>query len=138
VLTESQREHIHKRLLEERERALRDLNRSQADAEEGELERTGALTVAPTHLADRGTETEDEELEASLADREIAELAEIDAALERLYKHPDDFGRDERTGNDIPFARLDLIPWAKTAGSQGKASDQGPGTGDQEQISRPV
>jgi DnaK suppressor protein len=115
VLSESQRKHIQKRLMEERERALRDLNRSQADAEEGELERTGDLSESPTHLADRGTETEDEEIQASLANREIAELADIDAALERLYKHPDRFGQDERTGKDIPFERLDLIPWARTA-----------------------
>ena len=115
MITESQREHLHKRLLEERERALGHLKRSQADAEVGELTRTGDLTEAPTHLADRGTETEDEELQASLADREIAELADIDAALERLYKHPDQFGRDARTGKDISFERLDLIPWATTA-----------------------
>jgi DnaK suppressor protein len=115
VLTESQRTHLYNRLLEERRRALRDLNRSQNDAEEGELERTGDLSEAPTHLADRGTETEDEEIEASLADREIVELGEIDDALERLYKHPNRFGLDERTGKDIPFERLDLVPWARTA-----------------------
>lgn len=114
-MTEAQRKHLQKRLMEERERALRDLNRSQANSGEGELERTGDLSKAPTHLADRGSETEDEEVEASLADREIAELADIDAALERLYKHPDRFGRDERTGKDISFERLDLIPWARTA-----------------------
>ncbi len=115
MLTESQRTHIYNRLMEERERALRDLNRSQNDAEEGELERTGDLSEAPTHLADRGTETEDEEIQAALADREIVELGEIDAALERLYKQPDRFGLDERTGRDIPFERLDLVPWARTA-----------------------
>jgi RNA polymerase-binding transcription factor DksA len=42
------------------------------------------------------------------------ELEEIDAALERLYHSPQDFGRDERTGHDIPFERLDVIPWART------------------------
>ena len=115
VLTESQRSHIYSWLMEERKRALRALNRSQDDAEEGELERTGDLSEAPTHLADRGTETEDEEIQASLADREIIELGEIDAALERLYKHPDRFGLDERTGKEIPFERLDLLPWARTA-----------------------
>jgi DnaK suppressor protein len=116
VLTDAQRDHIHKRLLEERARAVRDLKRSQADAEKGELERTGDLSEAPTHIADRGTETEDEELEASLADREIAELGEIDAALQRFYKSPQRFGVDERTGREIPFERLDVIPWARTNG----------------------
>jgi len=116
MLTDEQRDHIRERLIEERSRALRDLKRSQADEREGELARTGDLSEAPTHLADRGTETEDRELDASLADREITELNEIDAALERLYKAPADFGRDERTGKDIPFERLDLIPWARTTG----------------------
>jgi DnaK suppressor protein len=116
VLTDSQRDHIRKRLLEERDRAVRDLKRSQEDAEEGELERTGDLSEAPTHIADRGTETEDEEIQASLDAREIVELEEIDAALERLYKSPDRFGVDERTGKQIPFERLDLIPWARTSG----------------------
>lgn len=97
---------------------MRDLKRSQDTAEEGELERTGDLSEAPTHIADRGTETEDEELQASLAGREIAELGEIDAALERLYKSPDRFGVDERTGGDISFERLDLIPWARTGGRE--------------------
>ena len=112
MLTESQLRRIKQRLLEERERALRDVNRSQAAAAEGELERTGDPSEAPTHPADRGTETEDEELEAVLAEREIGEIAAIDAALERLYKHPREFGRNERTGRDIPFERLELVPWA--------------------------
>jgi DnaK suppressor protein len=112
MLTESELRRIEQRLLEERDRALRDVNRSQAAAGEGELERTGDLSEAPTHLADRGTETEDEELETTLAEREIGEIAEIDAALERLYKHPREFGRNQRTGQDIPFERLELVPWA--------------------------
>jgi RNA polymerase-binding transcription factor DksA len=111
MLTDDQLSHIRKRLLEERARALTDVNRSQSDAAEGEMESTGDLSSI-TDNADRATQTEDEELAATLAEREIAE---IDAALERLYKHPKEFGRDERTGKDIPLARLDLIPWARTA-----------------------
>ena len=112
MLTDSQLRRIQERLLEERDRTLRDLNRSQASAAEGELKLTGDVSEMPTHPADRGTETEDEELAATLADREIAELAEIDAALERLYKHPKEFGRSDRTGRDIPFERLEMVPWA--------------------------
>jgi RNA polymerase-binding transcription factor DksA len=33
--------------------------------------------------------------------------------LERLYEDPERFGRDERTGDEIPFERLELIPWAR-------------------------
>jgi RNA polymerase-binding transcription factor DksA len=107
MLTDDQLSHIRKRLLEERARALTDVNRSQSDAAQGEMESTGDLSAF--------TDNADQELAATLAEREIGEIAEIDAALERLYKHPKEFGRDERTGKDIPLARLDLIPWARTA-----------------------
>ena len=111
VLTESQLRRIEARLIEERNRALGDVNRSQADAAEGEMERAGDISKL-TDPADRGTDTEDEELAATLAEREIAEIADIDAALERLYKRPHEFGKSERTGKDIPFERLEIVPWA--------------------------
>jgi RNA polymerase-binding transcription factor DksA len=68
----------------------------------------------PLHMADRGTDTMQQELDASNATRVSRELAEIDAALERLYQTPEEFGRCEETGKDIPFPRLDMIPWART------------------------
>ncbi len=52
--------HIRKRLLEERARALTDVNRSQADAAEGEMESTGDLSSI-TDNADQATQIEDEE-----------------------------------------------------------------------------
>ena len=55
-----------------------------------------------------------EELDAANATRISNELAEIDAALERLYETPEKFGICEETGKDIPFRRLELIPWART------------------------
>lgn len=44
------------------------------------------------------------------ATRISTELAEIDAALARLYETPEKFGVSESTGNQIPFDRLDAIP----------------------------
>jgi RNA polymerase-binding transcription factor DksA len=55
-----------------------------------------------------------EELDASNATRVSDELAEIDAALERLYQKPDQFGICEDSGREIPFERLKIIPWART------------------------
>ena len=43
------------------------------------------------------------------------ELGEIDAALERLYRDPERFGHDERTGEEIPFEPIDVVPWARTS-----------------------
>jgi DnaK suppressor protein len=114
-LTEEQRAHLEHRLLEERDRATRLLNRSVDQySDESEQDRSGDLTSLPFHLADRGTDTMQTELDASMETRVSRELAEIDAALERLYQHPEQFGICEETGRDIPFERLDIIPWART------------------------
>jgi DnaK suppressor protein len=49
-----------------------------------------------------------------MIDRESKNLAEIDAALERMYQDPDHFGICENTGKEIPLERLDIVPWART------------------------
>lgn len=113
-LTDAQREHLERRLLEERQRVLADLGRYSEQSEDTERERSGDLTLAPLHAADLGTDAMRVELDAANAARESRELAEIDAALARLYRAPESFGVCEDTGKDIPFARLDVIPWART------------------------
>lgn len=114
-LSAAQRNHFEKRLLEERARALRVLNRSVAEQSDGdEQDRSSDLTSMPLHMADLGTDTMQQELDASNATRVSRELAEIDAALERLYQAPKKFGICEDTGKPIPLARLEVIPWART------------------------
>jgi RNA polymerase-binding transcription factor DksA len=116
-LSEAQRRHLGKLLQEERTRALRTLNRSiDEHSDEDEQDRSGDLTVVPFHPADLGTDTMQAELDASNATRVSRELAEIDAALERLYHSPDKFGICEDTGAEIPYQRLEIIPWARTCG----------------------
>jgi len=110
-LTKKKRDHLERRLLEERKRAQRLLGGSMS---EDDQDASGDLTSMPLHPADLGTDTMQEELDASNATRISRELAEIDAALERLYKTPEKFGVCEDTGEDIPFERLDIIPWART------------------------
>jgi len=115
TLTNAQREHLERRLRDERARVLHDLNRGLADLSDGdEQERAGDLTKVPFHFADRGTDSINAEIATSNATRESRELAAIDAALERLYRTPERFGVCEETGEPIPFARLDVIPWART------------------------
>jgi len=119
-LTTSQRKHLEQRLREERSRVLRALGRFTTDESgEDEQDRAGDLTKVPLHMADRGTDTMQTELEAANVTRESRELAEIDAALERLYTTPERFGICEDTGREIPFARLDVIPWARTCAEAG-------------------
>jgi RNA polymerase-binding transcription factor DksA len=119
ALTDSQRKHLEKRLRDERARALRSLNRAvDVRSEESGEDQSGDLTKMPTHQADLGTDTMQEELDASNSTRISRQLAEIDAALERLYSNPERFGVCEDTGNPIPYARLDIIPWARTCESR--------------------
>ena len=118
-LTDTQRKHIEQRLREERARALGSLNRSlDESSSESEEDQAGDLTKMPTHQADLGTDTMQEELDASNVTRISRELAEIDAALERLYSDPEHFGTCERTGAPIPWARLEIIPWARTCSDE--------------------
>ena len=114
-MTKVQRRHFERRLLRERAETLDLLNRStSAAAAQNEQDRAGDLSQWPTHPADRGTDTIDEELAASNATRLSGELAEIDAALERLHETPERFGICADTGRPIPLQRLELIPWART------------------------
>jgi DnaK suppressor protein len=115
ALTEKQRRHLETRLQEERERALDILRRYDEGRDTSEESADGDLSNYPFHLADQGTDSYDQEMTTQLAQRASRELEEIDAALQRLYEHPDRFGLSETTGEPIPFERLDVIPWARTA-----------------------
>jgi DnaK suppressor protein len=108
-LTAAQRRHLEHRLLEERERVTRALARYAGETHDSRQEETGDLSALPS-----GTDTEQQEFDAANAARETTELAEMDAALERLYKRPEEYGRCERAGEPIPFERLDALPWART------------------------
>ena len=113
ALTPTQRKHLEARLLEERTRVVDALARYHRDTRDTPQQESGDLSAFHTHMADQGTGTEDQEVDALNAERET-ELAEIDAALERLYTRPEEYGRCERSGKPIPFERLDLVPWART------------------------
>ncbi len=119
-LSRDQRAHLERRLEEERLLLTRTLNRAvREETQADEQDRDGDLSTLPFHLADRGTDTMETELKASNATRMSRELAEIDAALDRLHRSPERFGICEDTGRPIPFERLDVIPWARTCGQAG-------------------
>jgi DnaK suppressor protein len=122
TLTNDQRRHLERRLREERERALTILRRYDEQRGATLSGADGDLSSYPFHLADRGTDSFDQEMTAQLAERASRELEEIDAALQRLYETPERFGLSETTGKPIPFERLDLIPWARTGAEPGRAS----------------
>jgi RNA polymerase-binding transcription factor DksA len=130
-LTESQRRHLERRLREERALVVRSLGRYNEEEGSGtERDRAGDISAAPFHLADEGTDTYDREFSGSLAARDTTRLHEIDDALRRLIDTPDRFGLDERTGEEIPLARLEIIPWARANAS----GDEGDRAGDERRL----
>jgi DnaK suppressor protein len=117
-LTKKQFEHLEKRLHEERARVQRDLADFQQEESEEMRDRDADLSAFPTHPADQGTDANAEEVDATIATRQTAELVLIDEALDRMTRTPELYGICENTGEEIPFERLDIIPWAKTVVDQ--------------------
>ncbi len=114
-MTTAQRKHLEQRLLEERQRLESAIDRyAHATADGAQSEQAGDVSAFPFHMADMGTDSYDREVQASNVVRQSAELAEIEAALTRLYESPERFGRCEVDGEEIPYPRLDLVPWART------------------------
>jgi DnaK suppressor protein len=116
ALSPAQLEHLEARLHEERARLLGQLHEfTDVESSEDSQDLAGDLSKFPTHPADIGTDSVNEELEASISTRVSAEIAEIDAALDRITTSPETFGLDAETGEPIPFERLDIIPYARIA-----------------------
>jgi DnaK suppressor protein len=111
-MKEKDRKHIEQRLLQERERRARMLERLDEQARIG-TEDDGELTQYSQHPADEGTDTMEQEKALLLLGRSSDMLAEIDEALRRLYKEPEAFGRCEECGREIELERLDVVPWTR-------------------------
>ncbi len=109
----TQIEHIERRLLRERERALRSLGRF---AEQSKLSRDSAdadLSSYSFHMADQGTDAMEREKAFLFASKEGRYLYRIEDALRRLYNEPEKFGICHSCHKEIPFERLDALPHAR-------------------------
>ena len=113
ALKKKQLEHLEKRLLEERARALKALGlfdeMAKADRESGDSD----LSVYTDHMADQGTEAQEREKAAVFATKEGRYLYRLEEALRRLYNDPKNFGRCHTCGADVGFERLDALPHAR-------------------------
>lgn len=112
-MTKRQLAHLEKRLLQERERALRWLGlfdeMAKADREAADSD----LAAYTDHMADQGTEAMEREKAAVLATKEGRYLYRIEEALRRLYNDPAHFGKCHNCGADVGFERLDALPHAR-------------------------
>lgn len=112
-LSKKKLEHFEGRLLEEREKIIRQLKRydeSFADTLQGS---DGDLSAYSFHMADQGTDAMEREKAFLFASKEGRLLYHIDEALRRLYKKPDTYGVCQECGKDISEERLDALPHAR-------------------------
>lgn len=112
MLSQEERDRVEKLLLREREQMVELLEQFQ-ESEQDMRERAGELSLYRFHPADLGTESQEKEKEFLLASNEGRRLYEIDDALRRLYKDPENFGKCEECGGWISFERLEVIPHAR-------------------------
>ena len=99
------------------ERERRRIERTLAAAGEGED--SGELSHLDQHPADYATELFDRELDEGTIEHLREELDAIDRAFKRLEEGT--YGFSVESGEPIPDARLELIPWAeRTADEQAR------------------
>jgi len=63
------------------------------------------------HMADAGTDSMEREISFDIASKEGRLMREIDDALRRIYNGA--YGVCEASGQSIPRARLEALPWAR-------------------------
>jgi RNA polymerase-binding protein DksA len=102
--------HLEKRLLEERERVVKELGHYDEQTLQAS---NGDISSYSFHMADQGTDAMEREKQFLFASKEGRYLWHVNEALRRLYQNPKDFGRCHECGDEIAFERLDALPHAR-------------------------
>jgi RNA polymerase-binding transcription factor DksA len=113
VLAKNQLAHLERRLLDERDRALKALGLFDKAAKSGRESVDSDLSVYTDHMADQGTEAMEREKAAVSATKEGRYLYRIEEALRRLYNDPKNFGGCHTCGTNVGLDRLDALPHAR-------------------------
>lgn len=109
--------HARELLARERSRIERDL--AGLAAGDGEAEE---LAHVDQHLGDAGTATFERERDEGIAEQLRDQLAAIERAERRLADGT--YGRSVESGEPIPDARLEAIPWAERTVEEQAAFDR--------------
>ena len=113
MLTKKQLNHIEKRLMDERARALKALGKFDAMAKADRESGDSALSSYTDHMADQGTEAMEREKAALFATKEGRYLYRLEEALRRMYNDPKTFGNCHTCGSEVGVERLDALPHAR-------------------------
>src|SRR5438552_3358811 len=110
-MTAADRESYHKQLMALRQRLNGDVSDLSDEAFRDNSPDGGALSRVPIHMADMGTDANEQENTLDLLAREEKLLDEITAALGRFDKGT--FGVCEGFGGAIARARLKELPYTR-------------------------
>ena len=113
TLAKKQLAHLERRLLDERDRALKALDLFDKVAKPGRESVDSDLSVYTDHMADQGTEAMEREKAAVFATKEGRYLYRIEEALRRLYNDSKKFGVCHTCDTDVGLDRLDALPLAR-------------------------
>jgi len=83
-LKKAELKQFEKRLLEEREKLLKELEYESGQISKTQLESSGDLSAYSNHMADQGTETERREITSQILSTRREALFEIDLALKKI------------------------------------------------------
>ncbi len=103
-------EEIKKRLLQEKERIIKEIKNLEKHTMEKSLtESSGNLSSYMIHFADLGSDTLERDTELDLLTTESELLKKVERALKKIEKG--EYGKCESCGKFIPRKRLEAIPY---------------------------
>ena len=103
------RKDLEKRLQDERERVVREIEELDADLSKS-LEESSGESPYNQHMAETAAVTLEREIDLTLQDNARAALAQIDRALRKL--EDGSYGRCDKCGESIGEGRLSIAPFA--------------------------
>ncbi|HEX9729123.1 MAG TPA: TraR/DksA family transcriptional regulator [Gemmatimonadales bacterium] len=112
-MNKKQLAHLESRLLDERQRVLKELGVYDKSFSGTLQSADGDLSSYSFHMADQGTDAMEREKEFLFASKEGRYLWHVNEALRRLYQSPSEFGKCHECGDMIDFDRLDALPHAR-------------------------
>ncbi|MFH1068837.1 MAG: TraR/DksA C4-type zinc finger protein [Candidatus Glassbacteria bacterium] len=107
-----QKKFFEKRLLEQRSKILEEMGNFGESYQNNLKDSSGDLSSYSFHMADQGTDSENQERAYQQMSKEGRLLYHIDEALRRLYTDKN-FGLCELCNNPIERSRLELVPHAR-------------------------
>lgn len=108
-MNEQERGRIEQLLLRERNQVLDNIEAFDERVDDLR-DRAGELSLYRLHPADVGSESQEQEQDFLLTSVEGRRLYQIDEALQRLYRTPEEFGKCSVCGRPIEMERLEVIP----------------------------